>query len=65
MWILCEAKYIRLTPMYANEPKDAESKPFKAGSGLIALANLKNVKNGRHKLCLPKFYFVPRRERLV
>ena len=30
--------------MCADESKDAESKPFKAGSGLIALANLKNVK---------------------
>ena len=33
-----EAKLIRLTPMSDNEPKDAKKPPFKAGSGLNALA---------------------------
>ena len=33
-----EAKLIRLTPMGVGEPKAAEKPPFKAGSGLNALA---------------------------
>ncbi|MBQ9977021.1 MAG: hypothetical protein IJP21_00330 [Clostridia bacterium] len=33
-----EAKLIRLTPMGVDEPKAAEKPPFKAGSGLNALA---------------------------
>ena len=32
--------------MCANEPKDTESKPFKAGSGLIALARKHRRKRG-------------------
>ena len=37
-----EAKRIRLSPMRDNEPKDAEKPPFKAGSGLNALANIQS-----------------------
>ena len=33
-----EAKLIRLTPMSANEPKNAEKPPFKADLGLNTLA---------------------------
>ena len=36
-----EAKLIRLTPMSVGEPKAAEKPPFKAGSGLNALAKYK------------------------
>jgi len=41
--VLCmdfgEAEQIRLSPICDNEPKDALKQPFKAGSGLNALAN--------------------------
>ena len=36
-----EAESIRLTPMGDNEPKGTLKPPFKAGSGLNALANFR------------------------
>ena len=36
---VCSEAHKAITPMCANEPKDAESQPFKAGSGLNALAS--------------------------
>ena len=50
-----EAKLIRLTPMSANEPKNAEKPPFKADLGLNALA--KAITNILQK----KYYIVKHR----
>ena len=38
-----EAKLIRLTPMCDNKPKATEKPPFKAGSGLNALAKYTSI----------------------
>ena len=47
-----EDKHIRLAPMCANEPKAAKNQPFKAGSGLNALANFMPVYKQHYHLKL-------------
>ena len=55
-----EAKLIRLTPMSANEPKAAEKPPFKADSGLNALAIFVRVLVLSLRECPLRFQYQPR-----